>query len=130
MKRENFRSGTKWEPLAGYSRGVKVNNIIYVSGTTATNENGAIMGKNDPYLQTKQAILNIEKALVHFKSSLADVVRTRMFVTNIDQWELIAKAHVEFFREIGPATTMVEVKRLIDPDMLIEIETEAVIDEN
>ena len=128
VKRETYLSGTKWEPIVGYSRAIKVNNFIYVSGTTATDENGKLLGGNDPYLQTVQAILNIEKALSHFNSSIANIVRTRMFVTNIDQWELIAKAHGEFFKEIQPVTTMVEVKRLINPDMLIEIEADAVIE--
>ena len=129
MNRKIYLSGTSWEPIVGYSRATKINKIIYVSGTTATNEKGEIVGKNDPYVQSRQAIKNIEKALEHFSANLSNVVRTRMFVTNIDQWEEIGKVHGEFFNDIKPVTTMVEVKRLIIPDMLVEIEAEAVIEE-
>lgn len=128
MNRKNYNSGTKWEPIAGYSRATKVNNIIYVSGTTATNEQGKLIGIGEPYLQAKQAILNIEKALAYFNANLSNVVRTRMFVTDIDQWKAIGKAHGEFFGDIRPVTTMVEVTKLIEPEMLIEIEAEAVVD--
>lgn len=128
MVRKTYNSGTKWEPIAGYSRATKINNIIYVSGTTATNQQGELIGIGDPYLQAKQSILNIEKALAYFNAKLSHVVRTRMFVTNIEQWEVFGKAHGEFFRNIRPVTTMVEVTRLIEPEMLIEIEAEAVID--
>jgi enamine deaminase RidA (YjgF/YER057c/UK114 family) len=125
--KEYFRSGTKWEPFVGYCRAVKIGNNIYVSGTTATNEQGQIIGIGNPYLQTKQVIQNIEKALLALKSSLNDVVRTRIYVTNIDQWEEVGKAHGEYFRGIDPASTMVEVSNLIDPEMLVEIEAEAVV---
>lgn len=128
MSKQLYNSGTKWEPIAGYSRAIKVGKTIYISGTTATNESGEIVGKNDPYKQTVQAIENIKKALTHFNANLSHIVRTRMFVTNIDYWESYGKAHGEFFKDIRPATSMIEIKGLIDPDMLIEIEAEAVID--
>lgn len=128
MVRQNFSSGTQWEPLVGYSRAVKVQNYIHISGTTATDLNGNIVGINDPYKQTVQAIKNIQSALQKAGADLTNVVRTRMYVINIDHWKEIGRAHGEFFKTILPATTMIEVKRLIDQNMLIEIEADAYID--
>lgn len=124
--RQNVATGTRWEPLVGYSRAVRVGTTVYVSGTTATDAHGKIVG-TDPYTQTRQVLRNIEQALVACGATLADVVRTRIFVTNITQWEEIGRAHGEVFGAIRPATTMVEVRRLIDPAMLVEIEAEAVL---
>ncbi|MEX2478257.1 MAG: RidA family protein [Gracilimonas sp.] len=126
MKRENITSGTEWESKVGYSRAVKVGNQIFVSGTTAVDEEGNIVGEGDVYLQTKQCILNIEKALNKVGASLDDVVRTRTFITNIEQWEAFGKAHAEFFEAIKPAATLVEVNKLIDPKLLVEIEVDVV----
>jgi len=123
--REHYSSGAKWESVVGYSRAVRVGSRIYVTGTTATDAESNIVGVGDAYKQAVQCILNIERALKHFDASLDNVVRTRMFVTDITRWEEFGRAHGEFFREIMPATTMVEVSRLIDPDMLIEIEADA-----
>lgn len=126
-KRLNISSGIKWEDIIGYSRAVKIGNVIEVAGTTALNENGEIVGSNDHYLQTKFIIAKIEKALISAGATLHDVVRTRIFVTDISRWEEIGKAHGEYFREIKPASTMVEIKSLIIPEMLIEMEATAII---
>ena len=127
MRRQLYSSGTSWEPVVGYSRAVRVDGRIWVSGTTSTGSDGSIVGKGDPYAQAKQAIANIERALAAAGAVLADVVRTRIFVTDIAHWQDIGRAHGEAFANIRPATTMVEVARLIDPDLLVEIEADAVI---
>ena len=121
-------SGAKWEEIVGYSRAVRAGSIVEVAGTTAVDENGQVVGAGDSYLQTLFIISKIERALKEAGTSLQDVVRTRIFVTNIQDWEAIGRAHAEFFREIRPATTMVEVKALISPEMLVEIEVTALID--
>lgn len=126
--RKNYSSGAKWEDIVGYSRAVRVGNIIEVAGTTATNEKSEIVGKNDPYAQTKLILEKIEKALIEAGANLKDVVRTRIYVTDISKWEEIGKAHGEFFREIKPATALVEVSGLVNPDMLVEIEATAILD--
>ena len=125
MQRKNFSSGAKWEDIVGYSRAVQVGNHLEISGTVATDDQG-VVGKGDVYAQTRFVLEKIEKVLQQAGFSLGDVVRTRMFVTDISQWEAIGKAHGEFFRQIKPATTMIEVSALIDPEYLIEIEVTAI----
>jgi enamine deaminase RidA (YjgF/YER057c/UK114 family) len=129
MQRKRVSSGTDWESRVGYSRAVQAGSDVHVSGTTATDDNGNVVGKGDPYEQTKKALQNIKSALQETDASLKDVVRTRMYVTDIDDWEAIGDAHSDVFGTIRPTTSMIEVSRLIDPELLVEIEAIAVIAE-
>lgn len=130
MSRSRASSGAKWEEIVGYSRAVRVGNVVHVAGTTAVGEDGQIVGIGDAYEQTKHILVIIEKALHELGAKITDITRTRMFVTNIDDWEAVGRAHGEVFRPIKPAATLVAIDRLINPEMLVEIEVDAVIDED
>jgi enamine deaminase RidA (YjgF/YER057c/UK114 family) len=130
MSRRRVSTGTEWEPRVGYSRAIRVGPLVQVSGTTATGPDGSLVGEGDPYRQAIQALSNIVAALERLGAGAADVVRTRMYVTDIDDWEAVGRAHAEYFGEARPATSLVEVSRLIDPRMLVEIEAEAWIEED
>ena len=129
MKRENVRGNSPYEPIVGYSRAVRVGNSVHVAGTTATGADGTIVGKGDPYAQAIQCFKNVEQALHEAGANFRDVVRTRMYVTDITRWEAVGRAHGQIFRDIRPVATMVEVSRLVDPEMLVEIEVDAVVGE-
>ena len=129
-ERIRFSSGTKWEPIVGYSRAIRVGNVVHVSGTTATDQEGNLVGVGDARAQTSQALRNIQKALESVGARMEDVVRTRIYVTNIAKWEEVGRVHGEFFRQTLPVTSMIEVKSLINPQMLVEIEAEAIITES
>ncbi|WP_135533435.1 RidA family protein [Halostella pelagica] len=125
MERETIQSGTEWESTVGYSRAVRAGNEIHVSGTTATDDAGDLVGIGDPYAQTAQALSNVERALERLDATCADVVRTRLFVTDVDRWDEIGRAHREYFDDVRPATSMVQVERLVDPEMVVEVEAVA-----